>query len=106
MHEIEDIADALNHLYDASFGGKTFGRYILTLEQMRTLSGRDTLTTATEDKIIKMAANKHQLHVARIGKGKDRVFCVIKQAKMVGWRPASRVAVNKAVSANCVSHLA
>jgi len=53
-----------------------------------------------------MAANKHQLHVARIGKGKDRVFCVIKQAKMVGWRPASRVAVNKAVSANCVGHLA
>jgi len=101
MFEIANIAAALNQLYHSEFGGKSYGRYYLTLEQMKKLSGRENMNKSTESKIAAQAEKEHGLLVTRVGRGQTRGFAVIQATKVIGWRPPSRAAIAKAIRENC-----
>ena len=79
------VAELLQNIYSARFSGKTRGRYTITREQMRELSGRTgRLELKIQSRIVE-EARKLGLVVIPMETG----FSVIESSKVGAWRPVS-----------------
>lgn len=89
--EFVAIAALINDIYFEEFGGKTRGRFFLTKDQLKQISGRSTLQKSTEDAIFAAAFKLHALSLVRVDGG----YGVIEQAKPAAWRPVPARLINR-----------
>jgi len=87
----DHIADLLYDLYYGTYAGKTRGRFFLTKDQMKTLSGRASLQKVVIDGIAKVALKKYGLAMASVEGG----YGFIEQDKVSAWRPVPAIKLNK-----------
>lgn len=80
---VAEIAAKIRYLHEATFAGKTRGRFKLDDELMRAISGRSRLLDNTfED--IKAACAEDGLMITRLKY--HGIYTVMETKKMVAWR--------------------
>lgn len=86
-----DIAAHLSALYSQEFGGKSAGRYVLSKDEFKRLSGRERLETVIVARIREDLLKNHQLVLLET----NDTYGVIREEDVLRWGEVSRGAVTK-----------
>ncbi|MDN7804123.1 hypothetical protein [Burkholderia gladioli] len=98
----DHIADLIRDLYYTEFAGKVRGRFFLTKDQMKTLSGRASLQKVVVDSIAKTALKNHGLAMSVTDGG----YGFIEQDKVSAWRPVPASKLTKLAKIGQKEHVA
>lgn len=82
----EQVSNELAELHACAFGGKTRGRFSLSHDELRALSGRTRLEKGIIEQIGNWLLSGHQLALVDCGPA----FGVIDAMKVISWRPVPK----------------
>jgi hypothetical protein len=77
-----EVAEKLAELHGKTFGGKSRGRYLISHDQLRDLSGRQVLKESIIGPIGTHLLNEHKLALIDLG----YAYGVIDANKVLAWR--------------------
>jgi hypothetical protein len=84
MKKAQQASDDLKMLYSSTFGGKSTGRFKISREDFKVVTGRSTLQPGFIAEVMAHAVIDHSLVLLELNGG--TYFGVIEVDKVLGWR--------------------